>query len=84
MRTKSRTCKIVLNGPLFEHWADYFGDFLFEALVDDGKIVRSTLSGSPADLGAFIGILDSLANLGLPVVSAEFYSSAPQTLDPQA
>jgi hypothetical protein len=70
--TKHPYCKIVLAGPLVEHWADYLGDMLLEVEVRDGEVQTSTLTAQPADLLAFIGMLSALANWDLTVVALEY------------
>jgi hypothetical protein len=72
METQPNLCKIMLDGPLDERWASYLGDLSFEVMVQDGRIITSTLTGNPADLAEFIGILTSIHTLGLHVMSAEF------------
>ena len=65
--TKHPYCKIVLVGPLVEHWADYLGDMLLEVEVRDGEVQTSTLTGQPADLLAFIGMLSASLIGALPL-----------------
>ena len=75
--TKRPYCKIVLVGPLIEHWADYLGDLLLEVEVRDGEVQTSTLTGQPADLLAFIGMLSAIANWGFTVSAMEYRRTAP-------
>ena len=77
MALQSAHCKIVLCGPLNEHWAYYLGDMLLTLDVADGHIQTTTLIGQPRDLAAYIGILNAIANLGLTVIAAEYRQAAP-------
>jgi hypothetical protein len=69
-------CKIVLAGPLTEHWADYLGDLLADMEVEKGEIQISTLMGRPYDLAAYIGMLNVLSNLGYTVITTEYWQGS--------
>jgi len=69
-------CKIIVSGPLTEHWADYLGDLLVDVEVERGQIQNSTLIGRPPDLTAYVGMLNVLSNLGFTVISTEYISKA--------
>ena len=81
MEPKPYTCTIILRGPLNEHWADYLGDFSVEARGENGRILCSILTGFPADLPAFIGVLGSLNALGMTVLQADLTSTTLQPPD---
>ncbi len=69
------TCSIVIQGPIDETWADYFGDLILSAQVHDGQIAVTLLSGPVIDFAAFIGLIERVNNLGLPVLSVHYHHS---------
>lgn len=76
MNSQRAYCKIIVSGPLTEHWADYVGDLLVDAEVEKGTIQTSTLIGQPYDLTAYVGMLNALANLGYTVIASEYRQGA--------
>jgi hypothetical protein len=69
-------CKIIISGPLNEHWHDYLGDLLVIVNVEEGQIQTTTMIGRPRDLTIYAGMLNALVNLGLTVTATEYRQSA--------
>ena len=70
-------CKIIITGPLNEHWTDYLGDLLVIVDVDRGQIQTTTMIGRPRDLTIYIGLLNTLVNLNLTVIASEYKQKPP-------
>jgi hypothetical protein len=70
------TCKISILGSFDTVWADYLGDMLLNAEVQEGQIRTTTLIGQPSDISAFIGMLNLLVDLGFPVIAVEYQQTA--------
>ena len=69
-------CVIRVQGVLSRSWSTRFGG-LRVAATEEGPSGRVTvLSGTVLDQSALMGILSSLVNLGLPVVSVEVAASS--------
>ncbi len=64
--------KICVGGRLGENWADHFGDMLFqvETLEDDQMLTH--LEGIVPDQAALHGLLNTIRDLGLPLLRVEF------------
>jgi hypothetical protein len=71
------TCSITVQGPLNDSWADYLGELCQEVIVEDGRIISTTLTGQPIDLLAFIGMLTAIANWSLTLIAAHYQLTAP-------
>ena len=68
-------CSITIRGSFDVKWADYVGDMMIDAQVADGLIQTTTLLGRPIDLGAFLGAVHMLVDLGFPVMACEYHQS---------
>ena len=62
--------KIQVQGHLSQTWADYLGGMAVST-SSEGERTVTTLSGQAADQAALMGILNSLSDLGLPLLSVE-------------
>jgi hypothetical protein len=69
-------CKIIIAGPLNEHWYDYLGDLLVIVDVKEGQIQNTTMLGRPGDLTTYSGMLNALVNLGMTVIATEYRQPA--------
>ena len=70
-------CRIMIRGSFNLNWADYVGDMLVQVQVEEGTIRSTTLIGHPIDLGAFLGTLHMLVDLGFPVMAFEYQQADP-------
>ena len=65
-------CSITIRGSCDVKWADYVGEMMVDVQVAAGKIQTTTLLGQPIDLGAFLGAIHMLVDLGFPVMACEY------------
>ena len=70
-------CKITIRGSFDVKWADYVGEMMVDVQVAAGKIQTTTLLGQPIDLGAFLGAIHMLVDLGFPVMACEYQQADP-------
>ncbi len=65
------TYRILIRGVLDESWSDRLGNMTISAakLADDA--LATTLVGELADQAALVGVLNTLHDLSLPLVSVE-------------
>ena len=68
--TASTYC-IRVQGRLDERWSNRLGGMAIESEQDAGKESVTNLTGTIIDQPALAGVLDSLFNLGLTLVSVE-------------
>jgi hypothetical protein len=64
--------RIRVLGSLDEAWWDYLGELSAETEPYAGRHKMTTLTGRLADQGALVGLLDTLFNFGLPILSVEY------------
>ncbi len=62
--------KIQVQGHLSQTWADYLGGMAVST-SSEGERTVTTLSGQAVDQAALMGLLNSLYDLGLPLLSVE-------------
>ena len=62
--------EIQVHGRLSQAWADYLGDVEISASGEKETMV-TTLTGHALDRAALMGLLNSLYDLGLTLVSVE-------------
>ena len=62
--------EIVVHGHLSRTWADYLGDVALSTSGEPDATV-TTLSGQAVDRAALMGLLNSLYDLGLTLLSVE-------------
>jgi hypothetical protein len=67
---RSATYRIRIQGALSQSWADYLGDLDIEVNRESDWPV-TTLSGPVIDQAALLGVLNSLYDLGYPLLSVE-------------
>ena len=65
-------CSITIRGSFDVKWADYVGEMLVDVQVVEGSIQTTTLHGHPIDLGAFLGTVHMLVDLGFPVIACDY------------
>jgi len=67
--------RIELRGTFDVRWADYLGDMLTHVEADEGKRPTTTLYGHAVDLAAFLGSLNTLVDLGYPIINFEYQNA---------
>ncbi len=70
-RDKPAAYRIQIQGHLGQHWADYLGG-LSISVSDEPDRAVTTLSGQVMDQAALFGILNSLYDLGFPLLYVEY------------
>ena len=64
--------KIRIQGILDKDWSDYCGGMTIEHEGDLKHYVMTILMGRLADQSALIGVLNSLHDIGHPILSVEY------------
>ena len=64
--------RIRIQGILDKNWADYYGGMTIEHEGDPKHDAMSILRGRVADQSALIGVLNSLHDIGYPILSVEY------------
>jgi len=64
--------RVTILGTLDKHWADYYGGMTIEHVKDPKRGATSILTGCLADQAALMGVLNSLYDLGCPILSVEY------------
>ncbi len=64
--------KIEIQGILDKNWSDYYGGMTIEYEGDPKQNAKSILKGILADQSALIGVLNSLHDIGYPILSVEY------------
>ena len=67
---RAATYRIKIQGSLSKSWADYMGGLDIEVDQESSWPV-TTLSGSVQDQAALLGVLNSLYELGYPLLNVE-------------
>ena len=65
------TYRISVLGTLDKKWSDYCGGMTIEHDIVLDQYPMTTLTGILADQAALIGILNSLYDMGYPIISVE-------------
>ena len=65
------TYRISIMGTLDKKWSDYCGGMTIEHDIALNQYPMTTLTGILADQSALIGILNSLYDMGCPILSVE-------------
>ena len=74
----SRTCyRIRIDGHLDQRWADWFGDMTLSRETDGTPLLR----GPVVDQSALHGLLQTIRDLGLPLLSVT--SDLPPNQEPR-
>jgi hypothetical protein len=64
--------RIRIQGLLDKNWSDYCGGMTIEHQGDPKRYAMSSLTGKLADQSALIGVLNSLFDIGYPILSVEY------------
>ncbi len=64
--------RITIHGILDTNWSDYYGGMTIEHEGDPKHDARTILIGRLADQSALIGVLNSLHDIGYPILSVEY------------
>ena len=68
--TRCRYC-ILINGTLDTGWSDRLGGMTISAAKQAGGTPTTTLIGELADQSALVGVLNTLHDLGIPLIKVE-------------
>ena len=63
--------RICILGNLDQNWSDYCGGMTIEHVSDPKGYAMTILTGRLADQSALIGVLNSLHDIGCPILSVE-------------
>jgi hypothetical protein len=64
--------RIRIQGILDKNWSDYCGGMTIEHEGDSKKYAMSILMGKLTDQSALIGVLNSLHDIGYPILLVEY------------
>ncbi len=64
--------KICVGGRLGTNWADHFGDMLFQVETLENGQILTYLEGIVPDQAALHGLLNTIRDLGLPLLRVEY------------
>ena len=64
--------RITIQGILDTNWSDYYGGMTIKPEGDPKHNVRTILMGKLPDQSALIGVLNSLHDIGYPILSVEY------------
>jgi hypothetical protein len=64
--------RITIQGILDTNWSDYYGGMTINHQGDPKLDAKSILFGRLADQSALIGVLNSLHDIGYPILSVEY------------
>ena len=70
-------CRITIRGSFDVKWADYVGEMMVDVQIAEGEIQTTMLLGRPIDLGAFLGAIHMLVDLGFPVMACVYQQAKP-------
>lgn len=77
MPLPSANCSIVIGGAFDPRWSEYVEEAAQQVVVEAGIVKTTTLQAHPADLPAFIGLLNLFVDFHIPVIACEFQRSEP-------
>ena len=63
--------RICIQGTLDKNWSDYFGGMTIEHESDPNHHSMTIMTGRLADQSALVGVLNSLHDIGCPILSVE-------------
>jgi len=63
--------RISILGSLEKNWSDYCGGMTIEHECDPKRYTMTTLTGRLVDQSALLGVLNSLHDIGYPIISVE-------------
>jgi hypothetical protein len=64
--------RIRIQGILDKHWSDYYGGMTIEQEGEPKQFAITKLMGKLSDQSALIGVLNSLHDIGYPILSVEY------------
>ena len=64
--------RIRIQGILDKNWSDYYGGMAIEHEGDPKRSAWTILSGKLPDQSALIGVINSLHDIGYPILSVEY------------
>jgi len=64
--------KIRIQGILDKNWSDYCGGMTIEQESESKQYAITILMGKLSDQSALIGVLNSLHDIGYPILSVEY------------
>jgi hypothetical protein len=64
--------RIRIQGILDKNWSDYYSGMTIEHEGDPKGYAMTILMGRVADQSALIGVLNSLYDIGYPILSVEY------------
>lgn len=64
--------RISIVGTLDKKWSDYYGGMTIEHANDPHYGSMTILTGRLADQSALVGVLNSLHDIGCPILSVEY------------
>ncbi len=64
--------RIRIQGILDKNWSDYCGGMTIEHEGDPKQYAMTILMGKLTDQSALIGVLNSLHDIGYPILSVEY------------
>ena len=65
------TYRICILGMLDKNWSDYCGGMTIEHECDPKRYTMTILTGRLVDQSALLGVLNSLHDIGYPIISVE-------------
>ena len=71
-RLEPAVYRIRIQGILDKDWSDYYSGMAIEHEGDPKQYAMSILMGKVADQSALIGVLNSLYDIGYPILSVEY------------
>jgi hypothetical protein len=71
-RLEPAVYRIRIQGILDKEWSDYYSGMAIEHEGDPKQYAMSILMGKVADQSALIGVLNSLYDIGYPILSVEY------------
>ena len=63
--------RICIIGTLDKNWSDYCGSMTIEHVSDPKRYAMTMLTGQLVDQSALIGVLNSLHDIGCPILAVE-------------
>jgi hypothetical protein len=64
--------RIKIQGILDKNWSDYYGGMTVGHEGEPKQYAKTILIGKLADQSALIGVLNSLHDIGYPILSVEY------------
>ena len=71
-RLKPSVYRIRIQGILDKNWSDYCGGMTIEHEGDPKHSAMTTLTGTLPDQSALIGVLNTLHDIGYPILSVDY------------